>query len=217
MISRRQPLVPFPVFLHRNLADDPAIQTGEDHAVGDLQSAIAFTAQVTREYFGRHYPGDLDNCINRAIVARHVLKITFTIEAALVGGHAGWQYGPGAYDSVTCENHSGTIYRCTAGGNFSGHAWVEAAGLIFDPTLYQLPAKIVLADRVDDHRSRITHDFGSYLFLPRRSTRRAKFLRPHKIPKAGAFCYERTMRHTQIVRECAALSDVEEVIRIRTV
>jgi hypothetical protein len=62
----------------------------------DLQSAIAFTAQVTREYFARHYPGDLDNCINHAIVARHILKITFAIETVLVGGHAGWQYGPGA-------------------------------------------------------------------------------------------------------------------------
>jgi hypothetical protein len=57
--------------------------------------------------------------------------------------------------------YSGTVYHCTAGGNFSGHAWVEVAGLIFDPTLYQLPAKIVLADRADNHRSRITHDFTS--------------------------------------------------------
>jgi hypothetical protein len=187
------------------------------HAVGDLQSAIAFTAQVTREYFGRHYPGDLDNCINRAIVARHVLKITFTIEAALVGGHAWWQYGPGAYDSVTCEDHSGTVYHCTAGGNFSGHAWVEVAGLIFDPTLYQLPAKIVLADRADNHRSRITHDFGSYLLVRRGSTTRAKFLRPHRIPKAGAFYYERTMRHTEIVREGAAQSDAEEAIQLMPV
>jgi hypothetical protein len=71
------------------LANDPEIQTGEGYAVGDFQSAIAFTAQVTREYFERHYPGDLDTCINHGIVARHVLKITFTIEAALVGGHAG--------------------------------------------------------------------------------------------------------------------------------
>jgi hypothetical protein len=197
------------------LSDDPAIQTGEGHAVGDLQSAIAFTAQVTREYFGRHYPGDLDNCINHAIVARHVLKITFTIEAALVGGHAGWQYGPGAYDSVTCEDHSGTIYYCSAGGNFSGHAWVEVAGLIFDPTLYQLPAKIVLADRADNHRSRITHDFGTYLLVRRGSTTRAKFLRPQKIPKAGAFYYQRTMRHTQPVLECAAQSDVEEAVQLR--
>jgi hypothetical protein len=151
-----------------------------------------------------------------AIVARHVLKITFAIEAALVGGHAGWQYGPGAYDSVTCEDHSGTVYHCTAGGNFSGHAWVEVARLIFDPTLYQLPAKIVLADRADNHRSRITHDFGAYLFLPRRSTTRANFLRPYRIPTAGVFYYEPTMRQMQIVRECAGQSDVEEAIRIRT-
>jgi hypothetical protein len=199
------------------LSDDPKIQTGEGHAVGDLQSAIAFTAQVTREYFGRHYPGDLDNCINHAIVARHILKITFAIEAALVGGHACWQYGPGAYDSVTCEDHSGTVYHCTTGGNFSGHAWVEVAGLIFDPTLYQLPAKIILADRADNHRSRITHDFGSYLLVRRGSTTRAKFLRPHEIPKAGAFYYERTMRHTKTVRECAAQSDVEEAIQLRPV
>jgi hypothetical protein len=199
------------------LADDPAIQTGEGHAVQDLQSAIAFTAQVTREYFRRHYPDDLDNCINHAIVARHILKITFAIEAALIGGHAGWQYGPGAYDSVTCEDHSGTVYHCMAGGNFSRHAWVEVAGLIFDPTLYQLPAKIVLADRADNHRSRVTHDFGRYLLVRRGSTTRAKFLRPHKIPKAGAFYYERTMRHTKTVLECAAQSDVEEAIQLREV
>jgi hypothetical protein len=151
-----------PVFLYRNLADNPAIQTGEGNAVGDLQSAIAFTARVTREYFARHYLGDLDNCINHAIVARHILKSTFAIEEVLVGGHAGWQYGRGAYDPVTCEDHRGTVYHCTAGGNFSGHAWVEVAGLIFGPTLYQLPAKIVLADRADNHRSRITHDFGAW-------------------------------------------------------
>jgi hypothetical protein len=78
-----------PAFLHRNLADDPEIQTGEGHALHDLQSAIAFTARVTREYFERHYPGDLDNCINYAVVARHILKIMFQIEATLVGGHAG--------------------------------------------------------------------------------------------------------------------------------
>jgi hypothetical protein len=208
-------LSPFPVFLRRNLPDDPEIQTGEGHALQDLQSAIAFTAQVTREYFGRHYPGDLDNCINHAIVARHILKITFAIEAVLVGGHAGWQYGPGAYDSVTCEDHSGTVYRCTAGDNFTGHAWVEVAGLIFDPTLHQLPGKIVLADRADHHRSRITYDFGMYLLLPRGSTTRVKFLRPHRIPKAGVFYYERTMSHTQVVRDCAAQSDVEEAIQLR--
>jgi hypothetical protein len=181
----------------------------------DSQSAIAFTAQVTREYFGRHYPGDVDNCINHAIVAQHFFKITFSIEAVLIGGQAGWHYGPGAYDSVTCEEHSGTVYHCTAGGNFSGHAWVEAAGLIFDPTLYQLPAKIVLADRADNHRSRITHDFGLYLLVRLGSTTRATFLRPHKIPNAGAFYYEQTMRHTQIVRPCAAQSDVEEAIQLR--
>jgi hypothetical protein len=197
------------------LSDDPEIQTGEGYALQDLQSAIAFTAQVTREYFGRHYPGDLDNCINHAIIARHILKITFAIEATLVGGHAGWQYGPGAYDSVTCEDHTGTIYQCTAGGNFSGHAWVEVAGLLFDPTLYQLPAKVVLADRADNHRSRITHDFGLYLLVRLGSTTRATFLRPHKIPNAGAFYYEQTMRHTQIVRPCAAQSDVEEAIQLR--
>jgi hypothetical protein len=157
----------------------------------DLQSAIAFTAQVTREYFGRHSPGDLDNCINHAIVARHILMITFAIEAVLIGGHAGWQYGPGAYDSVTCEDYRGRIYHYTAGGNFSGHAWIKVAGLIFDPRLYQLPAKIVLADRADKHRSRITHNFGSYLLVRRGSTMRANFLRTHKIPKAGAFYYER--------------------------
>jgi hypothetical protein len=137
--------------------------------VGDLQSAIAFTARVTREYFERHYLGDLDNCINHAIVARHILKSTFAIEATLVGGHAGWQYGPGAYDSVTCEDHSRTIYHCTAGGNFSGHAWVGVAGLIFDPTLYQLPAKIVLGDRADNHHSRIRPD------LPEPSGKRPKY------------------------------------------
>jgi hypothetical protein len=104
-----------PLFPPRNLADDPETQTGEGHAVRDLQSAIAFTARVTREYFGRHYPGDLDNCINHAIVARHILKITFAIEATLIGGQAGWQHGAGAYDSVTCEDHSGTVYHCTAG------------------------------------------------------------------------------------------------------
>jgi hypothetical protein len=140
----------------------------------DLQSAIAFTAQVTREYFERHYPGDLDNCINHAIVARHILKTTFAIEAVLVGGHAGWQYGAGAYDSVMCEDYSGTVYHCAAGDNFSGHAWVEVAALIFDPTLYQLPAKIVLADRADNHRSRITHDFGSYLCFSVGGQRRAR-------------------------------------------
>jgi hypothetical protein len=145
------------------LVDDPEIQTGDRHALQDLQSAIVFTAQVTREYFGRHYPGDLDNCINHAIVARHILKITFAIEAVLIGGHAGGQYGPGGYDSVMCGDHTGTVYHCTAGGNFSGHAWVEVAGLIIDPTLYQLPAKLVLAARVDNHRSRITHDFTSNL------------------------------------------------------
>jgi hypothetical protein len=85
MISRRQPFSPFPVFPHRNLADDLEIQTGEGHAVGDLRSAIVFTAQVTSEYFERHYPGDLDNGINHAIVARHILRITFAIEAVRVG------------------------------------------------------------------------------------------------------------------------------------
>jgi hypothetical protein len=116
---------------------------------------------------------------------------------------------------VPCEDHSGTVYHCAAGGNFFGHAWVEVAGLIFDPTLYQLPAKIVLADCADNHRSRIPHDFGSCLLVPHGSTTRAKFLRPHKIPKAGAFNYERTMSHTQIVRDCAAQSDVEEAIQLR--
>jgi hypothetical protein len=210
-------LTPFPVCLHRNLADDPTIQTGEGYALHDLQSVIAFTAQVTREYFGWHYPGDVDNRINHAIVAQHILKITLGIKATLVGGHAGWQHGPGAYDSVTCEDHSGTFYQYTAGGNFSPHAWVDVAGLIFDPTLYQLPAEIVLADRADNHRSRITHDFGSYLLVRRGSTTRAKFLRPHKIPKAGAFYYERTMHHTTTVLECAVQSDVEEAIQLREV
>jgi hypothetical protein len=49
----------------------------------------------------------------------------------------------------------------------------------------------------------------------RGSATRAKFLRPHRIPKAGAFYYERTIRHTQIVRECAGQSDVEEAIQLR--
>jgi hypothetical protein len=63
----------------------------------------------------------------------------------------------------------------------------------------------------------ITQDFESYLLGRRGSTTRAKFLWPHKIPKAGAFYYERTMRHTQIVREWAAQSDVEEAIQLREV
>jgi hypothetical protein len=116
---------------------------------------------------------------------------------------------------VTCEDHSRTIYHCTAGGNFSGHAWVGVAGLIFDPTLYQLPAKIVLGDRADNHHSRIRQDFVAYLLVRRGSTTRTKFLRRHKIPKAGAFYYERTMRHTQIVRECAVQSDVQEAMQLR--
>jgi hypothetical protein len=77
------------VFLPRILADNPEIQTGEGHAVGDLQSAIAFTAHVTREYFARHYPGDLDNYINHAIVARHILSRSRSRQRSSVAMRAG--------------------------------------------------------------------------------------------------------------------------------
>lgn len=141
--------------------------------------------------FGKHKPY---TCVQHALAAQYYLRRRYGVDSKVVAGDAGWQLGRGPNDSV---GHGEDFNSGSDGKNtFVGHAWLQLAGMNFDPTGYLLYEKAAYYDN-SPYPIKVTVKVPNYYWFGK-SVQYDKFI---KRAKKGDFTYRVCAQRTKFVHD----------------
>jgi hypothetical protein len=156
------------------------------------------------------------DCIYHAIMALQLLA-DHRVPARLCAGHAAWRVGtaPGA---VVAHHPQGEVIEDGRGVVF--HAWITLAdgSWIFDPTTYQLAAKMAMIDAADGLVTpvEIPEEWMGSVLMPAAST--ATWAQVRDGRSAGVCCYDANSALTrQILAHPDSVADPDLLPTLRMI
>lgn len=178
-----------------------AIRNAQNEALAKIDisrvaSAIRKLATATSSQLG-------SDCYTHAVIAKEILK-RLDIDASIKVGTAGFRVGDGDGDVILHKVTPGIVPQP---GSVAYHVWLQIGSYIFDPTLYQIPAKAESLDQLDGGHTNVTWA-PDYLLAPVSSVSTFKDVTQLH---AGLYHYSEDKSLTEQIMSNAPLLDMEDV------